>query len=322
MHKYKKISKNIEELTIDNPKSENQDLKWVNIKNAGKSELEFLRKKFLFDLPHLQASSGKTVAQRPIVRLGNGYLFLIIHFPVINNGTISAGEIEFFVGHGYLITVHNNNLPSLNNFFNSCKKESENLLAYQLESSAILLYEVLDKLVSHSFSLLDKNSIDMEKIEDMIFAQQQKQATSEILYLRRNIINFRKIMQNHKNIIKKLMEMESSIVPLSELKKRYNRLVDRTKRIWESLDNQKEMIEALHDTNDSLLNYKISDIMKTLTVFSVIVFPLTLFAAIFGMNTIDGMPFVDNPYGFWIIISLMLLACFGMLMFFKKKKWL
>jgi magnesium transporter len=82
------------------------------------------------------------------------------------------------------------------------------------------------------------------------------------------------------------------------------------------------MIEALHDTNESLLNYKISDIMKTLTVFSVIVFPLTLFAAIFGMNTIESMPFVYNENGFWIIIFIMLIACFGMLLFFKKKKWL
>ncbi len=62
--------------------------------------------------------------------------------------------------------------------------------------------------------------------------------------------------------------------------------------------------------------------MRTLTVFSVIVFPLTLFAAVFGMNTLNSMPFIDHPYGFWFIIGIMLAATLAMFMFFKKKKWL
>jgi len=64
-----------------------------------------------------------------------------------------------------------------------------------------------------------------------------------------------------------------------------------------------------------------TDIMKTLTVFSVIVFPLTLLAAIFGMNVAE-MPLVNLPYGFWWIIVVMLLGAMGMLLFFERKRWL
>ncbi|MDD5295233.1 MAG: CorA family divalent cation transporter, partial [Patescibacteria group bacterium] len=112
------------------------------------------------------------------------------------------------------------------------------------------------------------------------------------------------------------------LVPEKEIKKYYYRLVEHSKRIWEFLENQKDMIEALHATNESLLNYQISDIMKTLTIFSVIVFPLTLLAAIFGMNTMGGMPFAETKNGFWIIIAIMLTGSLGMLAFFEKKKWL
>jgi len=339
--KYTKISKNIQQVIIDNPKTPDEKLIWLNINNAGKKEIEYLRKKYNFELAHLQASLAKATAQRPTVSQGKDYLFIILHFPVLQiclacNNTekkkktkaenicdnIIAGEVEFFVGHGYLITLHNNNLKALNDFFNLCKKDGNSLLAYQFESSAVLLYELLKKLIQSCFTLLDQNSIAIAKVEEIIFAQQQKKAVSRILSLRCNIINFRKIMQNHKNIIKTLTKMESSLVPTEQIKKYYNELLEHSKRIWEILENQKEMIEVLNSTNESLLNYRISDIMKTLTIFSVIVFPLTLLAAIFGMNAMGGMPFVSNENGFWIIIVIMLIGCLGMLLFFEKKKWL
>jgi magnesium transporter len=97
--------------------------------------------------------------------------------------------------------------------------------------------------------------------------------------------------------------------------------VDHSKRIWETLDNQKEMVEVLNNTNESLLNGQMTDIMKTLTIFSVIVFPLTLLAAIFGMKTKE-MPLIDQPGSFWIIIGIMIICSLAMLAFFKRKKWL
>jgi magnesium transporter len=129
-------------------------------------------------------------------------------------------------------------------------------------------------------------------------------------------------MQSHKNIIKKLTQTETELVDDAEIRKYYFTLLELSKRIWESLENQKEMIEILINTNESLMNFNISDVMKTLTIFSVIVFPLTLFAAIFSMKLENGMPFHNTPYNFWIIIGLMLIGGLVMLLFFKKKKWL
>jgi magnesium transporter len=322
MSNYQKISTNIQKVIIDNPKTPDKQLVWINITNAGKNELEYLRKKYNFKLTHLHASTAKTTAQRPKIEQNSDYLFMILHFPVFKNGNIVPGEIEFFIGPGFLVTIHTKNLKSLNEFFNFCKKDSDSLLAYKFESSGVLLYEILQKLIISCYNLLDKNSIAINNVENLIFAQKQKQAVSKILSLRLNIINIRKIMQNHKNIMKKLVERETRNIPPKKMKKYYNELIEHTKRIWENLENQKETIEVLNNTNESLLNYRISDIMKTLTIFSVIVFPLTLLAAVFGMNVTDGMPFIDMPNGFWVIISLMLMGTMGMIFIFAKKKWL
>ncbi len=317
---YQKISSKIEIITINNPGTPNL-LKWINIVNAGKSEIEYLRKTFNFDFQHLKASAAQTFSQRPMFMDEDEYLFMILHFPILNGGTVRAGEIEFFVGHGYLITIHNNNIPALNEFFNLAKKSPENLIAYHLDSSAILLSEILDRLVQATYLILDQNGLAIDAVEDIIFSDDQMKAVSAILTLRHNIINVRKIMQNHKNILKKLQDVESSIVPKQDVRDHYTRLVEHSVRIWEMLENQREMIEVLNTTNESLLNHKLNFIMKTLTLISVIVFPLTLLAAIFGMNA-KYMPFVDHPLGFYIILGIMIAMSLIMLIFFEKKKWL
>jgi magnesium transporter len=326
MQKYKKISGNIQKVTIDNPKTDNDKLTWVNIFDAGKSEIEYLRKKYKFELQHLQASLGRTVAQRPTISHGLGadntvYHFMILHFPVFQGGSIVAGEIEFFISDGYLVTLHNNNIEILNEFFNYCKKDGTSLLSYEFESSAILLYEILEKLMLSCYSILDKNSIEISRVEEIIFSQDQKRAVSDLLSLRRNIINFRKIMLNHKNIIKKLLQVEGNLMSSEKISKYYNEIIEHSKRIWDLIESQKDMIDVLNSTNESLLDYKISDIMKTLTIISVIVFPLTLLAAVFGMN-FPGIPFTANPHGFWVVISFMVTVVFSMLLFFERKRWL
>ena len=320
MGNYKKIGAKIEKLTIDRPGNE-QSLVWLNIVDASRKEIDFLRKEYDFNLEHLHASVATVFSQRPMVAAENGYLFLILHFPTFFKGKVIAGEIEFFIGHGYLVSLHNDNIPALGDFFNIAKKDPNLLLSYTTESSATLLYEILDRLLKSCYLLIDQNSLAIEEVEDLIFGQHQKDAVAKILNLRRNIINIRKIMQNHKNILQKLMSMKSSLVSPEALKKQYGHLVEHSKRIWEMLDNQKEMVEVLNDTNESLLNDRMNNIMKTLTLFSVIVFPLTLLAAIFGMNA-KYMPFVNQRYGFWIILVIMGAGSLAMLRYFKKKNWL
>lgn len=321
MPKFIKISKNIKQIIINNEASSEKEIVWVDVTDARKKEIEYLRKKYNFKLSHLQSSSAKAIAQRTTIDNSEKYLFLIIHFPVFQNGAIISGEIDFFITKDYIVTTHNSNVKGINEFFNLCKKDGDSLLAYKFESSAVLLYEILEKIMFESYNLVDQNSRDMNELEDVIFEQKSEKSVSNILELRRNIINTRKIMLNHKNIIKKLTSPEIGLVANEDVKKYYLNLLEHSKRFWETLEIQKEMIEILNNTNESLINNRTNDIMRTLTIFSVIVFPLTLLAAIFGMNTLKGMPFVDSPNGFWVIISLMALGSAIMIIYFHKKKW-
>jgi len=92
-------------------------------------------------------------------------------------------------------------------------------------------------------------------------------------------------------------------------------------RAWHTLRTFRETILALEDTNQSLLTTKTNETIRILTVFSVILLPLTLLASIWGMNTVY-LPFAQAPEGFWVIVALMIFLMGLMIVFFKKKKWL
>lgn len=323
MPQFKQISRNIQQLQISNLRTKDK-IKWINISNPGKDELSFLRKIKIYDFnfSELRASSAKSIAQRPLIEKREKYFFLILQFPVFRGNEIVAAEVDFFISHGLMVTLHNNDLPALTEFFNTCKKDDRSLLAAQYPSASILLYELISRLILNCYDLMDKNSAKISEIEKVIFSQEQKKAVAKILELKRNIISIRRIILNHKNILRKISEMKSSVISNSKIYHYYSGLIEQTKRIWELSESQKEVINALNETNESLLNYRINNIMKTLTIVSVIFTPLMFIVNIFGVSFNRGIPLADTPNGFWILVSC--LATLGLLLlwFFVRKKWL
>ncbi|MEI7498248.1 MAG: magnesium transporter CorA family protein [Candidatus Falkowbacteria bacterium] len=319
--KEEKITRNIQIVEINNPRTVNKKTTWINITNAGKREIEFLRKQFNFQLPHLHASSANVFAQRPVIQHTDDYIFVILQFPIYLNGTVTSTEVDIFLKHGYMVTIHNGNLTALNDFFSRCKKDGDSLLTFQFESTAVLLYELLEKLMISCYPLLDENSLAINKVEEVIFSQDQRQAVSNILTLRHNIVSFHKIMHSHKKIITKFMELKSRLIPAEQLKGYYKNLIEHSINIWEILESQKDIVEILNSTNQSLMNNKLNDTMKFLTIFSLISFYLTLFVAIFGVHAVDT-PFIDSPGGFWILLTMMMVVALSIILVFRRKKWL
>jgi len=297
---------------------------WINIVNAQKEELSYLRKKYKFIDLDLRDTLAKNTAQRPKFYIRNNYIFLLLQFPIYNKKTrtINAEEIDFFISDDFIATCHKNNLPPLVELFNLCAADRFYREQYLADDNIFLLHEIIVRLQEYCYPLMDHMSLDIENIERNIFNGREREMVKEILLIKRNILNFRKIMEAHKDVLQKLSKTQINYLLTDKMNGYYHDLIEHTKNIWDILNSQKEIIEALEDTNTSLISFKLNDIMRTLTIFSVIVFPLTLLAAIFGMNTVSGMPFIDNPSGFWIIIIIMLVSASGLFVYFKKKRWI
>jgi magnesium transporter len=100
----------------------------------------------------------------------------------------------------------------------------------------------------------------------------------------------------------------------------FDDIIDASERIWDMLENYKEVVEALESTNESVISHRLNDSLRVLTAFSVVLLPLTLIASIWGMNV--GLPGKDSIHAFWIIVGVMVIVLVGSLSYFRHRRWL
>jgi magnesium transporter len=184
-----------------------------------------------------------------------------------------------------------------------------------------LLNEIIHRLQNATFPMLDHITLDIENIENQIFAGNERRMVREILIIKRNIVAFRRIMNSHKNIIKKLMAVNNSYFEPGEMRIYLNNALERSKDIWDILQTHMETITAFDETNESMISFKLNDIIKILTTISVVLIPANLVVGIFGMNTSHD-PINGQPYDFWIIVGIVCFVIGGLLLWFKRKGWL
>lgn len=304
--------------TIQTIKTKN--LTWVNITKPGERQMEYLKKKYNFH--SLDLKDCLPPLQRPKLESRSDYLFMILLFPVYNRQVraVFPSEVDFFISENHLITIHSNELSPLIDLFELAQEKSFQE-KYLSGSPAVLLYEILNRLLLYCFPILDHININIDRAERKIFTGYEKKMVREILIIKRDIVNFRRAMQAHKSVIRKLIAKAPQFFSTAKLNIYFDALVEHIKEIWDLLENYKDAINALHETNESLISFRLNDIMKLLTIISVVLLPVTLIASIYSMNT-PGMPLVRHPHGFWIVLILMIIVSLGVLRYFKKKEWL
>ncbi len=294
---------------------------WVNVTKTSREELAALKRRFRFH--DIDLRECLPPLQRPKLIERPSYLFMILLFPVFNRATreIRLAEIDFFIGKNFVVTVHEDELPVLSDTFKKLHADRAFRAALLDEDQARLLYELLDRLLDGCFPMLTHILNDIDDIEARMTEVRNRETIHEIFRIKTNLVNFKKAVQPHKMVIRKLIGAAPTFFPTEKLLAYFQNLVDHTNEIWDDLESHSDTLDAIEDTHISLLNFRASDTMRVLTIFAVIVFPLTLIATIFGMNT-KNTPIVGNPLDFWIIVSLMTAGTLGMLTYFKWKRWL
>jgi magnesium transporter len=261
--------------------------------------------------------------QRPKVDdyADEGYLFAVLHFPAYdpNVQRLNAVELDVFVGPDYLVTLPGADLKPLSRLFARCEEDERYREQLFSKGSGRLLYEVLDDLFDYCFPILDKIGHKLDSLEDDVFEGRSDEVVRDLSNAKQEIISYRKIIKPERSTLRLLERHVERFLP-EELEEYFDDIVDAAERIWDLLDNYKEVIEALEDTNESVINHRQNDILRILTVFSVILLPLTLISGIFGMNV--DFPGFDTPWAFWTIFGVMVAAAVGMLSFFRYKRWL
>jgi len=261
--------------------------------------------------------------QRPKVDdyADEGYLFGVLHFPVYDRAIqrLNAGELDVFVGPDYLVTLPTVELLPVTRLFQRCQDDDRFREQLFSKGSGRLLYEVLDDLFDYCFPILDKIGHKLDALEDDVFEGRSEAVVRDISNVKQEIISYRKIVKPERSTLRLLERHVERFLP-EELELYFDDVVDAAERIWDILDNYKEVVEALEDTNESVISHRQNDVLRLLTVFSVVLLPLTLITGFFGMNV--RFPGFDTVWAFWTIVACMFVAFVGLIGFFRYKRWL
>ena len=294
-------------------------LTWVHLERPDPASANELAERFGWHPLDVEDILSKR--QRPKVDDYPVYLFAVLHFPVYDTQIqrLNAAELDVVLGHDYLVTIPNAELLPISRLFNRCAEDDDFREQLFSKGSGRLLYEVLDDLFDYCFPILDKIAHKLDAVEDDIFEERSREAVRDISNVKQEIISYRKIIKPQRATLRVLERRVERFLP-EELELYFDDIVDASERIWDLLDNFKEVVEALEDTNESVISHMHNDVLRVLTVFSVILLPLTLIASIFGMNVL--YPGEGTVAAFWVIVAAMVVVIGGMLSFFRWKRWL
>jgi magnesium transporter len=298
-----------------------EGLRWVKIDQPGKVEQTWLEENF--DFHALDYEDVLSRNQGPKIDVYDEYLFIVLQFPIFDSaaGRLGAGELDLFVGPGFLITLPNQPLQPVEYLFERCRQKEEIREQLFSRGSGYLLYRLVDDSFDYCFPMLRKIGNKLDALETDIFEGRSEEVVRDISNVKQEIINFRKVIRPQRPVLRELEKVKRRyLAPEIDLEIYFDDIVDAHERIWDMLENYKEVIDSLAETNESVISHRVNDILRVLTSISVIVLPLTLLASIWGMNV--RVPGEQSMTAFWIVVGVMVALLVGMVGYFRKRGWL
>jgi magnesium transporter len=294
-------------------------LTWIHLDAPDAEQATALAERFGWHALDVEDVLSKR--QRPKIDDYPGYLFGVLHFPVYDKTVqrLNAAELDFFLGPDYLVTLPTVELLPVTRLFLRCAEDTDLREALFGKGSGYLLYHVLDDLFDYCFPILDKIGHKLDRFEDEMFEGRSEEIVRDISNVKQEIISYRKIVKPERSTLRLLERHTERFLP-ENLELYYDDIVDAAERIWDLLDNYKEVVEALEDTNESVISHRQNDIIRVLTVFSAIFLPLTFLTGVFGMNVL--YPGEGTSTAFWVIVGVIVAIIVGMVGFVRYKRWL
>ena len=293
-------------------------LRWINIERPRPIDRAWIQEHF--DFHPLDYEDVVSRNQRPKVDEYEDYLFVVLHFAKFDKQgkRLNAAELDVFVGPDFVLTLPNERLDPVEYVFERCRGSEEVREALFSRGAGYLLYRIVDSCVDASFPMLRKIGNKLEDLEGDIFEGRSADIVRDISNAKQEIINFRKIVRPQRAALRDL-DRTRRYVP-EDLEIYFDDIVDASERVWDMLENFKEVVEGLEDSNEAVLSHRLNDVLRVLTSFSVLFLPLTLIASIWGMNT--NVPGEGSHAGFFAVVGVMAIVLVATIALFKRRGWL
>jgi magnesium transporter len=292
-------------------------LLWVDL--AAPSIPESLVLSDTFGFHALSVEDAMAPMQYPKAEAYDGYLYVILHGIDFRAQEHYFGthDIDFFIGPNYLVTVHDGTSRSINELREHCPRNASMLG----EGPVALFHRIVDAMVDRYRPEVDELADRLDELEKEILENPQPDLVREILEQKRDVASLRRVITPQRDVIARLARRE--FVDIStEMSFRFRDVYDQVVRVADDALIFQDRISGILDAHLSSVNNRLNEVMKVLTIVSVIFMPLTLLAGLYGMNVrLPQLPGGDDAQ-FWWICAIIVGVILGMLGLFRRKRWI
>ena len=291
---------------------------WVDIAAPGPDDARLLREVFGFH--ELAIEDAMSASHHPKLEVYDGYLYAILHgidFRAAEH-EFATHDADFFAGPNYLVTVTDGTSRSIPETQAACERNPR-LLA---EGPMGLMHRIVDTMVDHYRPEIDKLEDRIDELEGSVFDALETRATNqEILELKRDVASLRRTILPQRDVLSRLGRREFPQIN-EEISYRFRDVYDHVVRITDDALLFHDRLSAILEAHLSNVSNRLNEVMKFLTIFSVIFMPMTVLTGMYGMN----VPLVHFPGGegaqFWWILGIMATLSATLIWFFRSKRWL
>ena len=304
---------------------------WVDIDKPEDEDYAILDDVFGFHPLAIEDSISR--AQRPKIESYNhvgdacqqGYFYMVIHGvdPSSPKKRLETLELDMFVSKHYLITIHDEPMAPITHFKTRAQSDARIVLDPGID---LLLYQILDRLVDAYQPILDDMQDELDDLEEEAASEPTSELLPRIALKKRELLHLRRIIGPQREVLAQLTRGEVPFI--RESTRIYLRdVLDHLIRAVEMIELYRDLVTGARDIYMSSISNNLNQIMKTLTIITVIALPMTVITSFFGMNFNDEeIPgwrwLLHTPAGFWIAIVVILALIAGLLYVFRRLKWL
>ena len=272
---------------------------WTNIVHPDEQDIGQLA--VLFPKIHpLNLKDCQNLLEIPKLDHYDDYLFLVLHVPFWDTSAQMSrrAEVDILIAKGTLVTSHRSEIKLIDDIFSHFQADPQEKAAKMEHGASPLLYYLLDQLVDYCRPIVQKVGQKIQKIELGIFQMNTRHLLHEIAVIRRDVIALRSILKPQQEIIDQLIKGTWPFIH-TDLDPYWSDIGDHLSQLCGMLDEYSEVTAGLSDTADTLASHRIDEVIRLLTVVTVITLPITVLSALFGMNIV--MPYAEHPHLFFVV---------------------
>jgi magnesium transporter len=301
---------------------ERNSLLWVDFSDEAPEVCEPILQKFGFHPLSIDDALQET--HSPKLDDWSEYLYIVINYMHLNGDAkeswdTEVDELDVFLGLNYVVTHHDHPLPSLDSTWAACQLD----LRHVQEGADHLLYKIIDNVVTDYMPIVERIDEAIDMIEDVVFDRPTPKTLEQIFALKRVLLAMRRILLPQREVLNKLARDDFRVID-SKDRIFFRDIYDHLVRLHDLNESLRDLVGGALDTYLSVVNNRMNEIMKTLTLITTLFMPITFVTGFFGMNFFEpvaGLFGWTSRQAFTVTLGILTLLPMGMYLWMRRRTW-